>query len=212
MFITLHRVIQNLRSYSLVCFWIKTGKYIQGRRSKTLDASAVAGNMRISLSGCVFILESQKNPIVAVLLYVRPGVKEYISIHQNKKSVINLTFIFSALPCVAVTSRGLSRARLREGLEGNWGTNHYIAKEDGDIILNYKLQSVDFSEKSSTRAQLACSPVQGFALIFSRVLSGPVCESQAGLLLTAVSCSDMARLGLITVLLSTAVFENCLQK
>lgn len=27
-------------------------------------------------SGCVFILESLKNPIVAVLLYVRPGVKE----------------------------------------------------------------------------------------------------------------------------------------
>lgn len=95
--------------------------------------------------------------------------RKNIYIHKIK-SVINLTFIFSALSSVAITSHRLNRARLCEGLEGNWVTNHYIAKEGGHIILNYKLQSVDFSEKSSTWVQLVCSPAQGFTMIFNRVL------------------------------------------
>lgn len=38
---------------------------------------------------------------------------------EKKKKVITLTFIFSALSCVAITSHSLSRVRLREGFEGN---------------------------------------------------------------------------------------------
>lgn len=86
----------------------------------------------------MFILESENKPIVAALLYVRPGVKENIYFHQKekKKSVIKLTFIFSALSRVAVTSHTPSTARLCEGLRGNWGTNHFIDKEKGNLILN----------------------------------------------------------------------------
>lgn len=35
-------------------------------------------------SECVFILESENKPIVALLLYVRPGAKENIYIHPKK--------------------------------------------------------------------------------------------------------------------------------
>lgn len=120
-------------------------------------------------SGCVFILESQKNPIEAGLLYVRLGVREYIDIFTKKEGVISLTFILSTLSCVAVTSPGQSRARLYEGLEGNWSINHYIAKEEDNTILSYKLWSIDFSEGSSTWVQLACS--LGFCLVLFAIAS-----------------------------------------
>lgn len=88
-------------------------------------------------------------------------MKEYI--FTKKESVINLTFILSALSCVADTSPRQSRARCHEGLERNWSINHYIAKEEDNTILSSKLQSVDFSEERSTRVLLTC--FLGFCLV-----------------------------------------------
>jgi len=80
---------------------------------------------------CVYFgVWEQTNSSTAALCEAWSERKYIYSPEKKQKSVIKLTFIFSALSHVGVTSLTLSTARLHEGLKGNWGKNYYDDKEE----------------------------------------------------------------------------------